>query len=496
MDEILQHPETGKLLMKLFVAASIALALTTSELSGANRTTGELSEGNYSLDAATQAVDQYLDEAIPQLNAPGTAVALVYEGEPVYFRAWGVTGGTVEPVTQNTPFLIGSVSKPLTAWAIQELAAEGRIELDSPISRYLPDFNAQLPNGSPAVLTTRQLLGHTSGISTAAGLRLSDLGAKDKGTLQRIAGELSGTELSFSPGMGHEYSNANYILLGAIIETVSGKAFADYMKESVFEALEMKNAAADAASASAHGWQPGYRSWFGVSVHSDIPYDNSGGPYGYIAASVTDLAEFISKIQRGPASVREKLFTPIGEVGSNAFYGMGWRLAELDGEELYVWHAGANADFRAEIAMLPERKWAFIIVTNRNNTLEEIRVSQVVMGVRDILRGKQSTQPEFTTSPLRWAFSSLLFALALLCVWLSWRLFRRVPSKHPMVWFAVALALVASAIGFIPIVASSVGVGWRTIRLFVPDLAIVSMGIAGLLAVAAVLAATQPLRKS
>ena len=185
--------------------------LTTVLLLGA-----ALSPGSH----AAASVEQIIDEEMPASGVPGLAYAIV-DGDTVTTGARGVReAGTDLPVTPDTPFLTGSISKSFTALAVMQLVEAGAVGLDDPISAHLDDF----AGGPGADVTVRQLLSHTSGYSTLQGN--SSPAAPSDAPANR-------------PGEIWEYSNTNYQILGRLIEAESGDDFATYVEEHILEPVGM-----------------------------------------------------------------------------------------------------------------------------------------------------------------------------------------------------------------------------------------------------------------
>jgi len=434
-----------------------------------------------------QAIDRYIDEAIPALGAPGGSVAVVYQGEQVYSRSWGVTGGRKETVTADTPFLIGSMSKTVTAYGVMHLIDEGVIQIDAPVQRYLPWFN--LPD-SEAVsrMTIRQLLLQTSGLSNQAGMNIADRGARDQLAIQRNARELTDENCVAEPGDKHIYSNANYALLGAVIEAVSGKTYEDYMESHIFTPLGMEHTAATVQKAEALGWQHGYRSWLGLSVPSDIPYDNGGAPYGYLAASSSDMARFMTALQKpGKVVSSEKtkeMMQPEVQVRSGSFYGYGWRISQTDTGATRVWHAGSTADFRSEMVVLPDTGWGIIVLTNQNNRLEENRLSIVMDGLQNILLTGEAKPISFPIIWERWLAVGVIVTLIGYTAWIIAALWRGEKTKFgKWVWSMNGCLFFLMAGLLIPGLLYVTKVSWHTISLFAPDLKELTMLIVILLTI-------------
>src|SRR4051794_7347391 len=164
------------------------------------------------------------------VGVPGGAVAIVRDGRVSTSTGFGVADSTGRPVTATTPFVIGSVSKPITATAVLQLVDAGRVDLDAPVRRYLPEFGLADPAAS-ATITMRELLDQTSGIPTSAGERPLTGPVTD---LEQQVRALATVSPSRRPGTAYAYSNANYLVLGLVIERVSGEPYARYVDEHVF----------------------------------------------------------------------------------------------------------------------------------------------------------------------------------------------------------------------------------------------------------------------
>lgn len=242
-------------------------------------------------------LDKYIEKFIKEQNIPGAAVAIVHNKEVFFTKTMGVTGESEKKVTSKTPFAIGSISKSLTALAIVKLIEDKKIKLEDPVQRYLPWFKLKNPQISSAI-TIQHLLTHTSGISTYEGLSLSDKQSKSSTALKENVMKLSNVKVTALPSEKYQYSNANYMILGALIEEVTNETYSSYMEKHVFQPLNMNGAAASKENAYEKGYLTGYQSWFGIPRKSVVSYDNAGAPYGYITANLEDMIQYIMFLNR------------------------------------------------------------------------------------------------------------------------------------------------------------------------------------------------------
>ena len=222
------------------------------------------------------AVTAYLDGQVADAGYPGASIAIVRGGRLSELHAIGIADRTGRPVTTDTPFVVGSVSKSLTALAVMRLVDAGAIDLDAPVARYVPRFRTaatDLPQ-----ITVRQALSHTSGLPGSA----IDLSSP----VSTIAGQvasLAAVQPAAGPAEGYAYANANYIVLGAVIEAVTGESYPAAMQRLVFGPLGMVHTTADPETARAMGLGDAHRLWFGIPDEHEPLFRADLGPAGFIA---------------------------------------------------------------------------------------------------------------------------------------------------------------------------------------------------------------------
>ena len=218
-------------------------------------------------------IDAYIEKEMREVHIPGLALGIVHNDELVHLRGFG-NAGEGRPVTPQTPFILASASKSFTALAVMQLVESGRVDLDAPVQRYLPDFRVK-DEAASAQITVRHLLHHTSGLpeETAYGSMLStDIG--DEALSDRV-GELGEVELRHGVGSVFEYTDANYDMLGLLVQTVSGQSFESYIAENIFEPLDMRHSYTDQSDARLDGLATGHRSWFGYPRPFEAPYSRA-----------------------------------------------------------------------------------------------------------------------------------------------------------------------------------------------------------------------------
>ncbi|GAB2586962.1 hypothetical protein Aab01nite_50830 [Paractinoplanes abujensis] len=323
--------------------------------------------------APPSGIEDYLRREQAGLRIPGLAYAVVSPHGVIEQGAWGVGTGT--------PFLIGSVSKPITAQAVMRLVESGRVDLDDPVRRHVPWFDLA-DDDAAARITVRHLLTHTSGLAQWASR--TDRFDNSADGLARSVRDLAGVEPARPPGTAHEYSDANYMVLGALVETVSGKPYGEFLRSEIFQPLGMTHAAATEADAERVGLPAGHRYWFGHPRPFDRGYDTSGVPYGYVAASLDDMARFARDHLGGRHSEMHTGQTAGG-------YGLGWRDTRTDGTRT-VWHAGATPGFFAHVVLLPDADLAVVVLADSYSLARDGALTGLGFNVARMIQGK-AVQP-------------------------------------------------------------------------------------------------------
>lgn len=241
-------------------------------------------------DSASQpdfgAIEQYVLEELGSERIPGAALVIVRGTRIVHARGFG-TDGAGRDVSPQTSFVIGSMSKAFTSFALMQLVDQGRIDLNAPAQRYLPEFRVA-DSAASARITVRHLLNNTSGIPGKA-----SRGSGDSLSLGVHVAALSGVQLDSQPGSKHEYSSPNYLVLGAIIERVTGMSFGDYVRTNMFTPLRMRHTYVDQDAALRGGMSQGHRYWFGFPRPVTLRHESDRLPTASIISSAADLGHFL-----------------------------------------------------------------------------------------------------------------------------------------------------------------------------------------------------------
>ncbi len=320
--------------------------------------------------ALERRVDALFTSAI-RADGPGCAVGVYQNGRTVLARGYGLASlEDGRPITARTAFNLGSLSKPFTALAVLMLEQRGRLSLDDDVRRWVPELPSY---GAP--IRVRDLLQHTSGLRDFQALET--LSAKPVDTMAEFLGLLAAQRaLNFAPGVRHEYSHSDYVLLGLVVERVAGVPFGEYMERELLAPLGMKGSfihdgRVRATKDRAFGH---VRSQTGIRMQ----FPNSqivGG--GGLYASLEDLANWEHNFDKptvGGLAVARMLERPKLANGETIPYAYGLRLGSYRGLRT-VSRGGFDNGSRTEMTRYPDHSFAVATLCNTDR-LEPWRLGQ------------------------------------------------------------------------------------------------------------------------
>lgn len=332
-------------------------------------------------------IEAFVEERVRALEVPGASLVLIANGEIVYARGFGLTQKNGTPVDEKTPFKVGSVSKSFTALAIMQLVDEGKLNLDDPVVRHIPWFQTSNKETSDKI-TVRHLLAHRSGLSTVVGNRNHDGQSNLPDAMVGATRELSSVALKTSPGDHYEYSNANYHVLGLLLEILEDDSFENIIESRVVKTNLMPNSYVSTRPRIDPAPAKGHRYWFTRPFPFEMPRGRETLGAGGITASAEDLANYILTYMNSDIGGRSTgmmaMMTPYEDAPGDQ-YGLGWYITDYPDYRL-VWHGGRSVGFECAVLFSPDEKFGYVLLTNTNSSFGTRKVGSLVWGVGRLIR--------------------------------------------------------------------------------------------------------------
>lgn len=297
-------------------------------------------------------------------DQPGAAILVEKDGQAILRKGYGLANVELGvPVSPEMVFEVGSVTKQFTAAAILMLAERGQLSIDDEITRFFPDF----PTHGKKI-TVEHLLAHTSGIPSYTGMEDWSEQLREDITVDQLIAFFRGKPLDFEPGSRMLYNNSGYVLLGAIVEKLSGKSYEDFVEQEIFQPLGMTHSRYGNRSEVVPGRASGYVKQ--GDRYETAPYISMTQPYaaGALLSTVDDLARW-DKALAGETLLRraslDRMFTPVRlTTGLPTTYGYGISIYDFQGHRL-IEHGGDIHGFSCHLLRVPE-EGLFVMVLSNN----------------------------------------------------------------------------------------------------------------------------------
>ena len=325
-------------------------------------------------------IDSYLAEQVRTSGIPGLASAVVRNGDMIYSGAHGVRKlGEDEELTPQHVFHFASVSKPFVATAIVQLVEQGKLELDDPVTRFLPYF--RLSDERFRDITIRQMLNHTSGMPDVEDYEW-DNPEFDDGAAERNVRAMASERLLWAPGTAWQYSNMAFDTLGDVIAKASGMSFEAYVRMNILEPLGMDHSSFlfpeinETLRTTGHVGDP-------AQVSNVYPYNRRHAPSSTLNSSVLDMSRWmLVNLNRGEldgdrilrAESHDLLWTPTTEKPANTVplpravqIGLSWAIGEHAGHRT-IFHGGRDTGFRSYVLLLPDDGIGIVLASNWDQT--------------------------------------------------------------------------------------------------------------------------------
>jgi CubicO group peptidase (beta-lactamase class C family) len=347
-----------------------------------------------------------VEELARKYRVPDYCIAFVNEDSLLF---------TIDKNKENAGknYLIGSCSKSFTALAVMKLSDEGKIDPDMPVRHYLPWFELSDSKLTDSV-TVRRLLNHKSGFERQYGF--FDVATGDAALYeQKLAEYIRSINIRFAPGRYFLYSNLNYVLLGLIVQHVTGLSYSEYLNASVLPAAGMKNTWCTFRQNNSHDLiRPYHYIACGIPFRSKTyRYSDFMVPAGYISSNAVDLASYIRFMLRrcvtaeGDTILRQPACDMLTG-GTVTGYAMGWFNSDYDSVRI-IRHTGLDENYASSLDFYPDRHTGWAVLCNVNSLEFCDRVDQTIDAS---LRGKP--EPVFRSNEIIIRWTAFLMPLLLL----------------------------------------------------------------------------------
>lgn len=296
-------------------------------------------------------IDSLIHTEFNEKYGPGGAFMIAKNGKPIYYKAFGKANLELDvDLTPESVFQIGSMTKQFTAIAVLMLHEQGKLAVNEPISKYIPDY----PAGDK--ITIHHLLTHTSGIKDFTKMKsLREIAQKEM-TPKMIVDFFKNEPVDFAPGEKFDYNNSGYVVLGYIIELVSGETYEDFIKKHIFEKAGMSQSyyASDrqVINKRAYGYHKKEHGFVNKTVISfSVPFSS-----GSLMSSLSDMLKWQNSLNTNlilNAESTKKAFSKYKLNNGEEFtYGYGWHIKELNGTPSRE-HGGSVFGFKSMGVYIP-----------------------------------------------------------------------------------------------------------------------------------------------
>lgn len=347
-----------------------------------------------------QDIDDYVKGQMDISKIPGLSIGIVEDGEITYLKAYGTADDRGTPVTPDTPFSVGSVGKSFTALCIRQLVNEGRINYDAPVTDYIPWFTLA-EDGDAQKISIKDLLENSSGLSFADGVLSWTYNSKY--SIEDVVRRMRSFSAKLPAGSRREFCNLNYIILGLVVEKVSGMPYGQYLSKYVFEPLKMESSYPSLNEAQSARLAQGHSVAYGIVVPNNMPVPTGQVPAGFQYSSARDMAKYAALLlnngyQDGRSIMKGNELPELSPLfpkpnDADRHYSVYWsneshhilQFSEVNG---YHGHFGASSGFTSVLMINNTRRQGIVVLSNCRDIAavpDEIMAEDIGFGIAAIL---------------------------------------------------------------------------------------------------------------
>ena len=354
---------------------------------------------------AIEAIESFIKHEMADKELPALSIALVDDQQTIWSKGFGFADPVKKvPATAETVYRVGSVSKLFTDIAVMQLVERGKLDLDAPITRYLPGFKPRKTFAKP--ITLRQLMSHRSGL-----VREPPVGHyfdPSAPTLTATIASLNKTSVVYPPETRTKYSNAAIAAVGYVLERTQNEPFAKYLKRSVLDPLGLDDTSFEPTGPITRDLAKAYMWTVDGRVFEAPTFELGISPAGSMYTTVNDMGQFMSAMFAGgqgakgrmlrPATL-EQMWTPqFAPAGEKTGYGIGFGIREIEGRRT-IGHGGAIYGFATTLKAMPDDKLGAVVVTTKDsaNAVTNRIADFALKAMLAARAGKPIPQPEITS---------------------------------------------------------------------------------------------------
>ena len=362
--------------------------------------------------AALEVFDTWVDWTVRNREQPAASIGIVYDQELVFAKGYGFADVAKKvPATPATAYRIASISKTFTAHAILQLRDAGKLQLDDPITKWIPELKLAKIDPQSPVITIRQLLSHTGGIPREVdGTYWNDMNFPTREAMLPVLNRMG---VALPPETEWKYSNVALGLAGYIVEAASGEPYPEYVANHILGPLGM-NGTRVIPPRDMPTLAVGYGRRMAGKPRRLEPFFS--GNYmlaaSNLASTVEDLAKYVSlQFRRGPAGGAQILKgTTLAEMQRvqwlqpdwKSGWGLGWGIARRD-DTTRIGHGGSVPGHRTQISFAPKEKFAVIALTNSEDGRTSLYVNQAYAIVAPAIAKAVAAQTRIPAADPAWS---------------------------------------------------------------------------------------------
>jgi CubicO group peptidase (beta-lactamase class C family)/D-alanyl-D-alanine dipeptidase len=326
--------------------------------------------------AVAERLTVFIEREVRAKKLPALSIALVDDQRIVWARGFGFADPQAKiSATAETIYRVGSVSKLFTDIAIMQLVEHGVLDLDAPITDYLPDFKPASPFDEP--ITLRQMMAHRSGLvrEPPVGNYFDPTGP----SLAKTVGSLNETQLVYKPQTKTKYSNAAIATVGFVLEKTQKQPFARYLRRTLLDPLDMKRSSFEPDPAVTENLAKGVMWTYWGREFAAPTFELGIAPAGSMYTNVLDLGRFLSILFAGGKGAHGQILKPEtfeqmwtlqfvdkGNKEPKEGFGLGFHISELEGRKC-IGHGGAIYGFATQLQALPKEKLGVVVIASRDS---------------------------------------------------------------------------------------------------------------------------------